>query len=129
MIFNTIPYVELIQSELDEFDKKVKEKHNTLNPDFPYLTLSPQAEYVLAHGQQDNPQVEQEIRDEIEAYFKASEERAIAIKDGRVKLPEFEKEELISWFIVREEELDSSITSSKELLDLINIPENGSKKE
>ena len=125
MIFNTIPYVELIQSKLDEFDKKVKEKHNILNPNFPYLTLSPQAEYVLAHGQQDNPQVEEKIREEIVQYNKDSENRMKAIQSGEIVIPEFETEELLNIFTVTEEELSPFIETKAKLLELID---NGSKK-
>ncbi len=134
MIFNTIPYGELIEKKLLKYDTIIREKNNELNPDYPALTISQENQWLLVNKLHEQEKIPNDLlqyfpnfeknKTEIQEYLKKEEERIKATQEGKIIIPELSTEELLDLFVVTKEEIIPFIETKE---DFFKNLENGKK--
>ena len=131
MVINTMGYVDLVQNKINALDVEAKKRYLDLNPDYPFLNLSDQANYLLAnklHEKEELPEqlVEyfpnfKELKEEIKIYQVESDKRAELLLNGTITTPEFTEKELTDILLITGEELKSCFMDVKTYLkEVIN---------
>lgn len=131
MVINTMGYVDLVQNKINALDVEAKKRYLDLNPDYPFLNLSDQANYLLVnklHEKEELPEqlVEyfpnfKELKEEIKVYQEESDKRTELLLNGTITTPEFTEEELKTLLLITEEELKSCFMDVKTYLkEVIN---------
>lgn len=124
MIFNTIPYGELIEKKLLKYDTIIREKNNELNPDYPALTISQENQWLLVNKLHKQEKIPDDLlqyfpnfeknKTEIQEYLKKEEERIKATQEGKIIIPELSTEELLDLFVVTKEDITPFIETKED---------------